>query len=81
MRPGRTPGEGGSMARGNQTFQKRQRENKLREKAQQKRERREQRKIEKRQALTSGDQPRALGQLENPVGTVGTASDLFGGDQ
>jgi hypothetical protein len=36
------------MARGNQTFRKRQRENKLREKAQQKRERREQRKNEKK---------------------------------
>ena len=51
------------MARGNQTFQKRQRENKLREKAQQKRERREQRKIEKRQVLTSENQPSALGEL------------------
>jgi len=38
------------VARGNQTFQKRQRENKLREKAQQKRERRQQRNIEKKQA-------------------------------
>ena len=69
------------MARGNQTFQKRQRENKLREKAQQKRERREQRKIEKRQTLTSGDQPIALRELENPVGTGEPTSDLFGGEQ
>jgi cold-inducible RNA-binding protein len=38
------------VARGNQTFQKRQRENKLREKAQQKRERRQQKHIEKKQA-------------------------------
>ena len=79
MRPGRIPGEGGSMARGNQTFQKRQRENKLREKAQQKRERREQRKIEKRQTLTSVNQLIAPEELENPVGTAGPASDLFGG--
>jgi cold-inducible RNA-binding protein len=41
------------MARGNQTFQKRQRENKLREKAQQKRERRQQRNIEKKQARST----------------------------
>ncbi|MGH9444737.1 MAG: RNA recognition motif domain-containing protein [Terriglobia bacterium] len=38
------------MARGNQTFQKRQRENKLREKAQQKRERRQQKQAEKKLA-------------------------------
>jgi hypothetical protein len=38
------------LAKSNQTFQKRQRENKLREKAQQKRERRQQRHIEKKQA-------------------------------
>lgn len=69
------------MARGNQTFQKRQRENKLREKAQQKRDRREQRKIEKRQVLTSGGQPTALGELEDPVGTGAPTSDLFGGGQ
>jgi hypothetical protein len=69
------------MARGNQTFQKRQRENKLREKAQQKRERREQRKIEKRQLPTSGDQPTELGELENPVGTEAPISDLLGGGQ
>jgi hypothetical protein len=69
------------MARGNQTFQKRQRENKLREKAQQKRERREQRKIEKRQVLTSGGQPTPVEELENPVGTGAPASDLFGGGQ
>jgi len=69
------------MARGNQTFQKRQRENKLREKAQQKRERREQRKMEKRQTLTSVDQPTALAELENPVGTGAPTSDLLGGGQ
>ena len=69
------------MARGNQTFQKRQRENKLREKAQQKRERREQRKIEKRQSLTSVDQPTALEEAENPVEAVAPASDLLGGGQ
>ena len=39
------------MGRGNQTFQKRQRENKLREKAQLKRERRQQRQGEKKKAL------------------------------
>jgi hypothetical protein len=38
------------MAKSSQTFQKRQRENKLREKAQQKRERRQQRQSEKKQA-------------------------------
>jgi len=38
------------MAKSGQTFQKRQRENKLREKAQLKRERRQQRQIEKKQA-------------------------------
>jgi hypothetical protein len=69
------------MARGNQTFQKRQRENKLREKAQQKRERREQRKIEKKQTLTSADQPIALEELDSPVGTGTPASDLLGGGQ
>jgi len=69
------------MARGNQTFQKRQRENKLREKAQQKRERREQRKIEKRQVLTSENQPSALGELENPLGTEASTSDQLGGGQ
>jgi len=68
------------MARGNQTFQKRQRENKLREKAQQKRQRREQRKIEKRQVLTSGEQP-ALAELENPIEAGALTSDLFGGGQ
>jgi hypothetical protein len=69
------------MARGNQTFQKRQRENKLREKAQQKRERREQRKIEKRQVPTSGGQPTAQGELEDHVETGAPISDLFGGGQ
>lgn len=43
------------MARGNQTFQKRQRENKLRERAQQKRERRQQRQAEKKQAHALGN--------------------------
>jgi len=69
------------MARGNQTFQKRQRENKLREKAQQKRERREQRKIEKRQLLASGDQPNVLEELDNPADSGVPASDLLGGGQ
>jgi hypothetical protein len=69
------------MARGNQTFQKRQRENKLREKAQQKRERREQRKIEKRQVLTSENQPSALGELENLIETGAPTSDQLGGGQ
>jgi hypothetical protein len=45
------------MARGNQTFQKRQRENKLREKAQLKRERRQQRKSEKKEAQVAQAQP------------------------
>jgi hypothetical protein len=39
------------MARGNQTFKKRQRENKLREKAQMKRERRQLRQNEKKPSL------------------------------
>ena len=70
------------MARGNQTLQKRQRENKLREKARQKRERREQRKIEKRQLPTSGGQPTALEELDDPAGSgVPAASDLLGGGQ
>jgi cold-inducible RNA-binding protein len=42
------------VARGNQTFHKRQRENKLREKAQEKRERRQQKQAEKRQARAVG---------------------------
>jgi hypothetical protein len=42
------------MAKSRQTFQKRQRENKLREKAQRKRERRQERTEKKR---TLGDQP------------------------
>ena len=45
------------MARGNQTFQKRQRENKLREKAQLKRERRQQRKSERKEAQVAQAQP------------------------
>jgi hypothetical protein len=69
------------MARGNQTFQKRQRENKLREKAQQKRERREQRKIEKRQLVTSGDQFAAPEELDNSAGTEAASSELLGGGQ
>jgi len=68
------------MARGNQTFQKRQRENKLRDKAQQKRERREQRKIEKKQLLASGGQPRTDWEPENPVETTASAADPFGGE-
>jgi hypothetical protein len=42
------------MARGNQTFKKRQRENKLREKAQLKRERRQERRSEKKKGLDGG---------------------------
>jgi hypothetical protein len=66
------------MARGNQTFQKRQRENKLREKALQKRQRREQRKSEKKQLLAS---ERAFDQVEpgNPLGIAPV--HLLGGDQ
>lgn len=45
------------MARSSQTFRKRQRENKLREKAQLKRERREQRKTEKKMAQVAGAEP------------------------
>jgi hypothetical protein len=45
------------VARGNQTFQKRQRENKLREKAQLKRERRQQRQGEKKKVLMAGAEP------------------------
>lgn len=69
------------MAKSNQTFQKRQRENKLREKAQQKRQRREQRKIEKRQLSTSSEQPTALTELENSIATEAPGSELFGGGQ
>jgi ribose 1,5-bisphosphokinase PhnN len=42
------------MAKPSQTFKKRQRENKLREKAQLKRERRQQRQVEKKTTLTNG---------------------------
>jgi cold-inducible RNA-binding protein len=45
------------MARSSQTQRKRQRENKLREKAQLKRERRQQRQAEKKKAQEAGDQP------------------------
>ncbi len=69
------------MAAGNQTFQKRQRENKLREKAQQKRDRREQRKIEKKQLLAFGVQPPAHLEPENPIEAAVSATDPFGGDQ
>jgi cold-inducible RNA-binding protein len=57
------------VARGSQTFQKRQRENKLREKAQQKRERRQQRHIEKKQA-------RALESSETSEGASLVAVEL-----
>ena len=69
------------MARGNQTFQKRQRENKLREKAQQKRERREQRKNEKRQLLSSGDRPAAAAELQTTGSGAPNTSELGGGGQ
>ncbi len=69
------------MAAGNQTFQKRQRENKLREKAQQKRDRRERRKIEKKQLLAFTVQPPAHLEPENPIETAASAADPFGGDQ
>jgi hypothetical protein len=69
------------MARGNQTFQKRQRENKLRERAQKKRERREQRKNEKRQVLESSAQPSASMGSEGPIETTASAAGPFGGDQ
>jgi hypothetical protein len=48
------------MARGNQTFKKRQRENKLREKAQLKRERRQQRQSEKKASLVLAADPQNL---------------------
>lgn len=47
------------MAKSSQTFQKRQRENKLREKAQRKRERRQER-SEKQKAKASQTEPRAV---------------------
>jgi cold-inducible RNA-binding protein len=66
------------VARGNQTFQKRQRENKLRERAQQKRERRQQKHIEKKQARsleTSGNgEPASLVEFE-ATGTMLGAGD------
>jgi hypothetical protein len=68
------------MARGNQTFQKRQRENKLREKAQQKRDRREQRKNEKRQLLSSSDRPTTPVDLQT-AGSGAPTSELGGGGQ
>ncbi len=45
------------MARSNQTFKKRQRENKLREKAQLKRERRQQRQSEKKRTQVLAAEP------------------------
>lgn len=69
------------MARGNQTFQKRQRENKLRERAQQKRERRERRKSEKKQMLATGVQRSFAVELEHPIERTASAENPFGGDQ
>ncbi len=63
------------MARGNQTFQKRQRENKLRERAQQKRERREQRKSEKKQSQV----PPPV-EPEHAIESTASAENPFGGD-
>ena len=81
------------MAKSNQTFRKRQRENKLREKAQLKRERREQRRNERKdsQALVPQPavvQPRSTGlepssaNTPETVDTAGaaTAGEISGGN-
>jgi hypothetical protein len=54
------------MAKGTQTFQKRQRETKLREKAQRKRERRQQRKSERKEAQVAQAAPISV--LAHPAG-------------
>ncbi len=61
------------MAKSSQTFRKRQRENKLRERAQLKRERREQRRNEKKQSLALAPQPAA--DVANPTGVEPVAGD------
>ena len=64
------------MARGNQTFQKRQRENKLREKAQRKRERRQQRKSEKKEAQVAQAAPISV-HAHPAEAETGAANDLY----
>jgi hypothetical protein len=59
------------MARGNQTFKKRQRENKLREKAQLKRERRQERRVEKKKALEGGAEPFTFEEIASEEESLG----------
>jgi len=71
------------MAKPSQTFKKRQREHKLREKAQMKRERRQQRQNEKRAGLAGGNQvedPQAVAQddsfeLAEPIEAGDTSNE------
>ncbi len=61
------------MARSNQTFRKRQRENKLREKAQLKRARREQKRNEKKESQAFVPQTPIV--QPNPTGLEASAAD------
>ena len=71
------------MAKPSQTFKKRQREHKLREKAQMKRERRQQRQNEKKAGLASGNDaqdPQVVDQgdsfeLAEPIEAGGTSNE------
>lgn len=67
------------MAKPSQTFKKRQRENKLREKAQLKRERRQQRQIERKASRAVDGQEGGARLWENQV--EATASGELGAEQ
>jgi hypothetical protein len=67
------------MAKPSQTFKKRQRENKLREKAQLKRERRQQRQIERKTSQAIGSEDSSARPEQNQVAS--TASDDAGIEQ
>jgi hypothetical protein len=63
------------MAKPSQTFKKRQREHKLREKAQMKRERRQQRQMEKKAGLGTGPEVQATYQDDSFDQTAALAVD------
>ena len=67
------------MAKPSQTFKKRQRENKLREKAQLKRERRQQRQIERKTSQAIGSEDSGARPEQNQVASM--ASDDAGIEQ
>jgi len=67
------------MAKPSQTFKKRQRENKLREKAQLKRERRQQRQIQRKASRAVQGQDGGARPWENQ--NEATASDQLGAEQ